>query len=180
MAEDSPKSNIEYGGITSLAFDSGGSKLLCVRYDKNLIPVKSARTGSIRVHTNSEETSDERISEILAQVGLSAGDEIDLLCGAIDGAAIEKICGILKVRKVRFDGEMNLGLAAAVIDSDGILAVAGTGTSVFASASSARASVASGRSRRSLAHAARVAASAVWREPGNLRRSSAKASEAPA
>ena len=117
---------------TSVAIDNGGSKALAIRFDRDFRPVASVKTGSLRFNTNSPEVIDQRVREMIAGLGFEQGDVIDDLCGVFPAAVAEIFKKHIPVTHVSNFGELGTSLAAAEIFGDGIIAICGTGVSIFA------------------------------------------------
>lgn len=114
-----------------LAVDSGGTKVLAVLYDEEFRPMRICRTGSMRPNTTSAELIRKNIDNIIDRLGI-AGGTIDHLSGIADGGLIERMhaCGTT-VLSSSGCGEMEAGLAAAGLFGDALLALSGTGATLF-------------------------------------------------
>ncbi len=130
MSENETFANSE-AFLTSVAIDNGGSKAFALRFDNDFKPVASARTGSLRFNTNSRKVIGERVDGLIRDLGLQKGDGIESLCGIFPAPVSDMFKKTLKVGGVSLYGEFKTSLAAAGIFGDGILAVCGTGVSVF-------------------------------------------------
>ena len=53
-----------------LAFDSGGSKVLGILYNKEFQPIRAVRTGSLRPNTTSEDRIRKNIADIVTGLEL--------------------------------------------------------------------------------------------------------------
>ncbi len=116
-----------------MAIDSGGTKVAAVLYDENFRLLGSARVGSMRSNTTSKELIEENVRQLLLQLQLTDGDPegIAMISGIPDGDVCKKLREHVPVGKERWLGELELGLYAAEIFGDGILALSGTGCTLF-------------------------------------------------
>ncbi len=114
-----------------LALDCGGSKVAAILYDESFAPRGVCVTGSVRENTTDPGPVAEHIRAVIETLGLPGltVEEYGGSCSANLVEAIGKVC-VLKRRGI--SGELDMGLAAAGIFGDGILAVCGTGAAVFA------------------------------------------------
>lgn len=114
-----------------LAVDSGGSKVLALLYDENFRPIDFCRTGSMRDNTTSHDMIRRHMDALIGNLGL-AGKQIDHVSGILDGNLIEclKSAGAV-VKSVSSCGELDAGLAAAGIFGDALMALSGTGATLF-------------------------------------------------
>ena len=114
-----------------LAVDSGGSKVLAVLYDEDFRPIKTCRVGSMRDNTTSAALIRRNVDTLIETLGL-AGMRLDCVSGIVDGGLIErmKACGTI-VMKSSGCGELEAGLAAAGIFEDALMALSGTGATLF-------------------------------------------------
>ncbi len=116
-----------------MAIDSGGSKVAAILYDENFKLLARARTGSMRSNTTSKELIEQNVRQLFEQLGLREGDPegIELVSGIPDGDVYKRLCEKIFVKGVDWLGELELGLYAAEIFDDGILALSGTGCTLF-------------------------------------------------
>ena len=114
-----------------LALDAGGTKVAAILYDEDFRIIKTAVSGSLRENTTSADLIEKHISEIIEALGLSSDDRIEIISGVCEGSLIERICNLCHVGKVAMTGEFDIGLSAANIFGDGLLALSGTGASLF-------------------------------------------------
>lgn len=114
-----------------LAVDSGGSKVLAILYDEDFCPVKSFRVGSMRDNTTSKELIRRNVDTLLDNLGLD-GMQVDCVSGIVDGGLLEhmKERGTV-IRSVSGCGELEAGLSAACIFGDALMALSGTGATLF-------------------------------------------------
>jgi len=131
MGSKKNEANIKTGR-TSVAIDNGGSKAFALRFDGSFRPVKSFKTGSLRFNTNSQKVIDERVDGMIEGLGFKKGDEIESLCGIFPPQIADKFKKTLLVGDVSLYGEFKTSLAAGGVFGDGILAICGTGVSIFA------------------------------------------------
>ncbi len=113
-----------------LALDSGGTKTAAALYGENLERVRVCVGGSLRGNTTSAELVEKHISELVEALGVR-GLTIEEIGGTCEGALIERLCSVCDVRRVAMSGELDLGLSAAGIFGDGLLALCGTGATLF-------------------------------------------------
>ncbi len=115
-----------------LAVDSGGTKVLAVLYDEEFRPIKSYRTGSMRGNTTSAELIRRSIDALIDNLGL-AGAHLDHVTGIVDGGLLERIKAAgAKIDSMSGCGELEAGLSAAEIFGDALMALSGTGATLFA------------------------------------------------
>ena len=116
-----------------LALDCGGTKVAGILYDENLRRVAVCVTGSVRANTTPPELIRRHTQALIDGLGL-AGLEIGEVTGACDGTLLDGLERVCRIGRREITGELELGLAAAGMFGDGILALAGTGATVFARA----------------------------------------------
>ena len=114
-----------------LAVDSGGSKVLAILYDEDFRPVKACRVGSMRDNTTSASLIRRNVDTLIDTLGLD-GMRIDHLTGIVDGGLYER----MKARgtvilSASGCGELEAGLSAAEIFGDALMALSGTGATLF-------------------------------------------------
>ncbi len=116
-----------------LALDSGGTKVLAVMYDEDFRIRNVCRVGSLRDNVTSPELVEKNVELLMEGLELTAENTvIHSISGTFDGAfeaRLKKNC-IIEQRMIC--GELGLGLAAAGLFGDGLLALAGTGATMFA------------------------------------------------
>jgi N-acetylglucosamine kinase-like BadF-type ATPase len=114
-----------------LAVDSGGSKVLAILYDEDFRPIKTCRVGSMRDNTTSPALVRRNVDTLIENLGL-AGMEIDCLTGIVDGGLIERLRSMgTIIRSASGCGELEAGLSAAEIFGDALMALSGTGATLF-------------------------------------------------
>ena len=113
-----------------LALDSGGTKVAAVLYNDDFEQIGAAVSGSLRGNTTSRELVEKHIGQLMEGLGL-AGGEIEEICGICEENLIERIKSICHVKRHVITKELELGLSAAGIFGDGMLALSGTGASLF-------------------------------------------------
>ena len=113
-----------------LALDAGGTKVAALLYDGDFNQIASAVSGSLRENTTSKDLIEKHIDKIITGLGLDGG-EIEEIGGTCEGSLVERIKTICAVKKVAMSGELDLGLSAAGIFGDGMLALSGTGATLF-------------------------------------------------
>ena len=115
-----------------LAFDSGGSKVLGILYNEDFHPIRAVRTGSLRSNTTTEDRIRKNIADIIDTLELP-GLHLGRVSGIVDcGLLHEEIARVCTVDEIRGCGEFAAGMWAAGIFGDGILALSGTGATLFA------------------------------------------------
>ncbi len=114
-----------------LAVDSGGSKVLALLYDEQFRPIRFCRVGSMRDNTTSPTLIRHSIASLIDEMAL-AGAHLDLITGIPDNRLLAQLrtAGTV-VDQVVGCGELEAGFAAAEMFGDGLLALAGTGASLF-------------------------------------------------
>ena len=116
-----------------LAIDGGGTKTAAVLYDENLKRRGACVTGSMRANTTDAALIEKHTRELIETLGL-AGLTVEECGGVFDGRLFDAIKSVCTVKRRGVSGELELGLAAAGIFGDGILALCGTGATIFARA----------------------------------------------
>ncbi|MBO4422204.1 MAG: hypothetical protein J5879_02105 [Clostridia bacterium] len=114
-----------------LAIDGGGTKTAAILYGEDLCRIGVCITGSLRANSTSPELVEKNAAELINSLGLT-GLEIEELGGTCEQRIAEMIKSVCTVRRTGVFGELDIGLAAAGISGDGILALCGTGATVFA------------------------------------------------
>ena len=115
-----------------LALDAGGSKVMGILYNEDFCPVRSVKTGSIRPNTTPEDRIRRNIADIIRELELP-GLHLGRISGIVDcGLLYEEICKVCTVDEIKGCGEFAAGMWAAGIFGDGILALSGTGATLFA------------------------------------------------
>ena len=114
-----------------LAIDGGGTKTAAVLYDENLKRRSVCVTGSMRANTTDAALIHKHTRELIETLGL-AGLTVEECGGVFDGRLLDAVRNVCTVKRRGVSGELELGLSAAGIFGDGILALCGTGATVFA------------------------------------------------
>lgn len=114
-----------------LAVDSGGTKVLAVLYNEDFEPIRIARVGSFRDNTTPPELVRRNMETLLSRLELDKGGVLDGITGLIDHTFYEQLREKCVVRHTDHCGEMEAGLHAAEIFGDGLLALSGTGATMF-------------------------------------------------
>lgn len=117
--------------VTSVAIDNGGTKAVAIRFDADFIPLATVRTGSLRGNTTPEAVVKARIDEIISGLGLRSGDALDSVSGSFPRTFEEVFRKKLTVSEFRYYYELLPGIAGAEIFDDSLMAICGTGVSVF-------------------------------------------------
>jgi N-acetylglucosamine kinase-like BadF-type ATPase len=113
-----------------LALDAGGTKVAAVLYNDDFEQIGAVVSGSLRENTTSRELVEKHIGQLIEGLGLDGG-EIEEVCGICEKSLIERIKTICHVKNYKIAKELELGLSAAGIFGDGMLALSGTGASLF-------------------------------------------------
>ena len=116
-----------------LAIDGGGTKTAAVLYDENMKRKAVCVTGSMRANTTDAALIAKHTRELIETLGLP-GLTVEACGGVFDGRLLEAVKSVCTVKRRGVSGELELGLAAAGVFGDGILALCGTGATVFARA----------------------------------------------
>ena len=114
-----------------LAVDSGGTKVLAVLYNEDFEPIRIARVGSFRDNTTPPELVRRNMETLLSRLELDKGGVLDGITGLIDHTFYEQLREKCVIRHTDHCGEMEAGLHAAEIFGDGLLALSGTGATMF-------------------------------------------------
>ncbi len=113
-----------------LALDAGGTKVAAVLYNDDFEQIGAVVSGSLRENTTPRNLIEKHIAQVIEGLGLYGG-EIERICGICENSLIERIQTRCHVRDVNVVREVELGLSAAGIFGDGLLALSGTGASLF-------------------------------------------------
>ena len=114
-----------------LALDNGGTKVAAILYNENLERLGVCVSGSLRSNTNDDALVDMHLNELADGLHLH-GLEIEEVDGTYEPFVIEKLRRICEIKSNTVSGELGIGLAAAGIFGDGLLALCGTGATAFA------------------------------------------------
>ena len=115
-----------------LAVDSGGTKVAAILFDEQFRPVAVAKSGSLRANTTPPALVESHFLDLMRQLGLETGARVEEINGTYGANARKMFADYLDAGKLSFLGEFKMGLAAAGVFGDGILALSGTGATVFA------------------------------------------------
>lgn len=115
-----------------MVVDAGGTKVDAILYDETFSPIRSARVGSMRGNTTSDDLAQKNAASLIDQLRISGDTVIDRITGIYDEVLIRKLLSVCKVESEAPCGELGLGLSAAGIFEDGMLALSGTGSTMFA------------------------------------------------
>ena len=113
-----------------LALDAGGTKVAAVLYNDDFEQIGAVVSGSLRENTTSRELVEKHIGQIIDGLGLDGG-EIEEIRGICEKSLIERIKSICHVKSHAIAKVLELGLSAAGIFGDGLLALSGTGASLL-------------------------------------------------
>ncbi len=114
-----------------LALDAGGTKVAAVLYNDDFEQIGAVVSGSLRENTTSRELVEKHIAQVIDGLGLDGG-EIEEIRGICEKSLIERIKNVCHVKSHAIAKELELGLSAAGIFGDGMLALCGTGATIFA------------------------------------------------
>lgn len=114
-----------------LAIDNGGTKTAAILYDIEFNRLGVCVSGSLRSNTNNAALVDKHLDDLAAGLDLY-GKTIEELGGTYEASVVEKLQRICTVKSASVLGEMEMGLSAAGIFGDGLLALCGTGATFFA------------------------------------------------
>ncbi|MBQ6067079.1 MAG: hypothetical protein IJK89_09685 [Clostridia bacterium] len=114
-----------------LSIDGGGTKTAAVLYDENFQRLAVCVTGSVRANTTDDALIRKHIHTLIETLRLP-GLTVEECVGVCDGRLTDAIKSVCAVKRFKTAGELELGLAAAGIFGDGVLALCGTGATVFA------------------------------------------------
>ena len=114
-----------------LSLDSGGTKVAAVLYGEDLSRRSAAVCGSLRRNTTPAGLVKAHAMELVDKLGVR-GMRIEALYGTFEPYAAEELSKVCEIGEIKVTGELDMGLSAAGIFGDGILALCGTGSTVFA------------------------------------------------
>lgn len=114
-----------------LALDNGGTKTAAILYNEKLDRISVCVSGSLRSNTNNAALVDKHIKDIADGLDLY-GKTVEELNGTYESSVTEKLGRICKIKNAAVSGELDMGLSAAGIFGDGLLALCGTGATSFA------------------------------------------------
>lgn len=115
-----------------LAVDAGGTKVLAVLYDENYNILGSCRTGSFRRNTTPIAMIQKNLDKLVQTLNLSDNCTLDRVSGVLEGDLLTELNKVCRIRESDAFGELEAGLCAAEIYGDGLLALSGTGSALFA------------------------------------------------
>jgi|GEM_PF-405873 len=118
---------------TCLALDCGGTKVAAILYTEDLSRAAVCVTGSLRANSTPPALLERHLGALIEELGLR-GRVVEELGGICEAHVIESLRAVCEIRAVRLSGELDLGLSAAGIFGDGLLALSGTGATLFARA----------------------------------------------
>lgn len=114
-----------------LAIDSGGTKVLALLYDENFRIIRVCRAGSLRENTTPKDLIADNVESIINGLDLDCTEAIDHITGITDRILYNRITESCTVGTTSFCGELELGLSAACLFGDALLALSGTGATLF-------------------------------------------------
>ena len=113
-----------------LAIDGGGSKTAAVLYGEDMSRVAVTVCGSLRSNTTEPELIEKHLKKLADDLDLY-GKRIAEIGGTYEKKTVGMLGEYCTVDHSTVDGELDLGLSAAGIFGDGLLALCGTGATVF-------------------------------------------------
>ena len=114
-----------------LSIDSGGTKTAAVLYREDMSRAAVAVCGSLRANTTPAGLIAAHMAQLADALGLK-GKRLASVGGTYEPSVIDRLKEICETDCYKVDGELDLGLSAAGIFGDGLLALCGTGSTVFA------------------------------------------------
>ncbi len=114
-----------------LVIDSGGSKTAAILYGEDFCRLGACVAGSLRSNTTSDPLYEKHADAIISSLGLR-GAVVEAVRGTYEDRFLDLLRGVCEIKSAQRDGEMELGLSAAGLFGDGVLALCGTGATVFA------------------------------------------------
>ncbi len=113
-----------------LAIDSGGTKAAAILYNEDFKRVAVCVTGSVRPNSTGAALVKKHTEDIINRLELK-GKTIEEYGGTCEQSVIDAIKSVCTVKGRGIFGELDMGLSAAGIFGDGLLALCGTGATVF-------------------------------------------------
>jgi len=114
-----------------LAVDSGGTKVMAIMYDDTFMPLAYARVGSMRPNTTSDDLIERNINSLMEQLGCDSTTVFEQVAGVIESSFVNELEKKCTVNKKIGMGENTIGYAAAGLFGDAMLALSGTGCTMF-------------------------------------------------
>lgn len=114
-----------------LAIDNGGTKAAALLYDADFHLLASAKSGSLRANSTPAALVEAHFVDLITKLGLKNGEKIADVSGAFEKAIEDRFAARFSVDKFEHYGELVLGLAAAELFGDGLLALSGTGATMY-------------------------------------------------
>lgn len=115
-----------------LAVDEGGSNIRVLVYNDSFLPLFSAQAGSIRTVTTEPTLVDAHLEDLMTQLAPLRGQRIGRISGVCSKPFLNRLAQQCSWEEVRPLGEGTIGFAAAGLFGDGMLALSGTGSTIFA------------------------------------------------
>ncbi|MBO4327499.1 MAG: hypothetical protein J5950_09540 [Clostridia bacterium] len=115
-----------------LAIDNGGTKAAALLFDGDFHLIAAAKSGSLRANTTAAELVDAHFEDLMSQLGLSRGTALACIGGTFERAIGARLSERFSIGEVIHTTELDLGLGAAEIFGDGLLALSGTGATMYA------------------------------------------------
>ena len=114
-----------------LCVDSGGTKVAAALYNEEFKRCGVCVTGSVRRNTTSAELVEKHKNDLIESLGLK-GKTIEEFSGTLERTVLDEIKKVAVIKSTGIFGELEMGLSAAGVFGDGLLALCGTGATVFA------------------------------------------------
>ena len=118
------------GGL-HLAFDNGGTKSAAILFDDDFHLISFAKSGSMRSNTTSAELAAAHFNELMSRLGLEEGASIAEVSGSYEKSLEDRLQKRFHVENFSRSGELVLGLSAAELFGDALMALSGTGASMY-------------------------------------------------
>ncbi len=116
-----------------LALDSGGTKVLAVMYGEDFRIKSVCRVGSLRPNVTTPEMMEKNVDCLMDGLGLNGeGVVVHNISGTLDHVFDMRMQKNCTIERKMICGELGLGLAAAGLFGDALLALTGTGATMFA------------------------------------------------
>lgn len=118
-----------------VAFDGGGTKLAAILFDENLRPVSRARSGSMNTAaTQSREVVEKNAEECARALLKGTGiEEIECVYGVFNPTVADGLKKAVRVNRLEYrGGESVIGIYSAFVFDTAVVALAGTGSVIFA------------------------------------------------
>ena len=118
-----------------ISVDGGGTKIKAILFDENLNLISCAASGSVNPNFSSQEMIQKNIEQCFAELlhGLNICEAACLYVSTVGqaGQIAEALRKYVSVNAVDEVGEYSLGLYAACLQKEAVIAISGTGSGVF-------------------------------------------------